>query len=147
MNAPVPAPAKVSRKYAWVLPVLALGGCVYLLSLFGENDENKAAGQAIAAAVEQFKAQKGRYPAKLEELVPAFLTEVPQAGQYFGIYYAAEPGGTRCWLSYGVHRDRVEEYDCQTRQWMNVEIDDSLAWKHPGKQTLVPAMWRKTGSK
>jgi hypothetical protein len=144
MNAPALPPAKVSTEYAWVLPVLALGGCVYLWEIFtsGVTDENKAAGQSIAAAVDAYKVKNSRYPAKLEELVPAFLTEVPQAAQYFGIYYAAEPDGTQCWLAYGVHRDRVEEYDCRNREWTNREIDDGLAWKHPAKQTIVPAMWR-----
>jgi hypothetical protein len=145
VSANEPAADKPHRKYAWVLPVLLLGGCVYLWELFtGESDENVAAGKSIVAAIEAFNGKNGRYPEKLEELVPRFLPEIPQAGQYFGIYYAAEPGGTQCWLAYGVHRDRVEEYDCSAHTWINLEVDDSAALRHPAKQVLSPAQWRRT---
>ena len=131
-------------KYTWLLPVLFLGSCAYLWHTFPlENDENEAAAKSIADAIAAYNGKNGRYPEKLEQLVPRFLPEVPQAGEWFPIYYAAEPGGTQCWLAYGVHRDRVEEYDCSTRQWINYEWEDSTATRHAKVQILPPARMRR----
>lgn len=136
-----------AAKYSWVLPVLLLGSCAYLFHLFPlESDENEAAGKSIVSAIEAYNGKNGRYPDKLEDLVPRFLPEVPQAGEWFGIFYAAEAGGTQCWLAYGVHRDRVEEYDCTAHTWTNVEVDDSAAVRHPKRQALAPARWRRIES-
>jgi hypothetical protein len=48
----------------------------------------------VIAAVEAFKAKQGHYPKTLDELVPAQLSEVPQAKIGFMLtrfYYSAEP--------------------------------------------------------
>jgi hypothetical protein len=44
--------------------------------------ESMALGDGLVAAVERYKADHGRYPGGLDELVPAYLTEVvpPTAG-------------------------------------------------------------------
>lgn len=122
--------------------ILALAGLVYLWeTVTGASDENKAAGESLAAAVEAYKLQQGRYPERLEDLVPKVIAEIPQAGQYFLIVYAVEPGGKQCWVAYQVHRDRFEEYDCRKHAWQNVEFEDSRAVRHPNAQKLRPALW------
>jgi hypothetical protein len=44
--------------------------------------ESKGRGEEIIAALEHFRQDQGKYPAKLEELVPAYLKELrpPTAG-------------------------------------------------------------------
>lgn len=120
---------------------MLLGIGVFLWASFSAitNNENKAASESIAAAVQSFKEMNGRYPAKLEQLVPAFLPELPKAGKYFSILYAAEPGGAQCWVAYQVHRDRYEEYDCRKQVWINVEIEDSEVFRRDA-QRIVPEM-------
>jgi hypothetical protein len=126
------------------VPIAIVGALVFLwnsCSFF--NYENKPAAESIAASVEAFHRANGRYPQRLEELVPKFLPEIPQAGEWSPIFYAADPGGTRCWIAYGVHRDDFQEYDCQKQAWQLVDYDESEAVKHPARQVLVPARSRR----
>src|SRR5450631_1592613 len=88
-------------------------------------DDLEVAGNSLRAAVVTFNAKNGRYPMSLDELVPKYLPELPKAGKYFVIDYAVEPGGRQCWLSYQVHRDRLEEYNCRRGVWKNVDVSDS----------------------
>ncbi|WP_164020806.1 hypothetical protein [Pyxidicoccus trucidator] len=52
----------------------------------------------LIAACRAFQAQHGRLPSALQELVPAFLPELPRAkydGPHFGFTYDADAGATR----------------------------------------------------
>src|SRR5450631_457290 len=106
-------------------------------------DDLGATGKSLVVAVETFNAKNGRYPMSLDELVPKYLPELPKAGKYFVIDYAVEPGGKQCWLSYQVHRDRLEEYNCRKRGWQNVEIEDSETYMQPNlkRQRIESEMW------
>jgi hypothetical protein len=117
-----------------VAAVLLFRGCVALVF----SDENEAAGKSIAAAVEAFRQEQGRYPERLEELRPKYLAAIPQAGEHFGIVYAADSAGKQCWVAYQVHRDSFEEYDCQKRAWLLVEYEDSQAVRHPKAEWIRP---------
>ena len=122
----------MARFTAWLLVLMVfLAGC--------ESTENKAAGESIAAAVQAYKKSNGRYPQQVEDLVPRYLHAVPDSGRYFVIVYAAEPGGSQCWVAYQVHRDRYEEFDCLKGAWTNVEIEDSHVFRHPNARKVVPS--------
>lgn len=107
------------------------------------SGENKAAAEAIAVAAQEYRKSTGRYPKRLEDLVPKYLPAMPQAGKYFYIVYAAQPDGSQCWVAYQVHRDRFEELDCRKGTWGDYEIEDAQVSKHPDAQYLVPEMRRQ----
>jgi hypothetical protein len=137
-----PKPPRKSRA-GLIVAVAILGALVFLwnsCSFF--NYENKDAAETIAAAVRAYQRDNGRYPARLEDLVPRYLAEIPQAGEWSPMFYAAEPGGAQCWIAYGVHRDDFQEYDCLQHTWQLVDYDDSKAVKHPARQALLPARSR-----
>lgn len=137
------ATPRAQSRWGWVIPFAIVGGLVFLwnsCSFF--NYESREDAERIAAAVEAFNRDHAHYPARLEELVPKYLAEVPQAGEWSTIIYAAEPGGAQCWIAYSVHRDDFQEYDCATHAWQLVDYDDSQAVKHPARQVLVPARSR-----
>ena len=137
------APPRPQSRWGWVIPVALIGGLVFLWnSCSYYNYENKEAAERIATAVEAFNRDYSRYPARLEELAPKYLAEIPQAGEWSAITYAVEPGGAQCWLAYSVHRDYLQEYDCSAHAWQLVDYDDSRAVKHPAKQVILPARAR-----
>ena len=135
-------------RFGWVVPVVAL---VFLVWVFDRCttpvDDLEDAGKEIAAALQAFKGRTGRFPARLEELVPTHLPMLPRAGKYFSIVYAAEPDGSQCFLAYQNHRDRFEEYDCSKQDWSNYEIEDSHVVRYPKAQRLEAEMWRRTPGK
>lgn len=80
-------PGRQGRRTA----VLSLGGAVFAGIAIAVHFEllERRAGQTVAAA-RTFQAEQGRYPATLQELVPRYLTELPQK-----IYYRRGEAGHR----------------------------------------------------
>jgi len=114
---------------AFALPLLA--AC--------SDYSNKPAAEALAAAVKTHQRQVGHYPSKLKDLVPNYLRELPKsASKYSSIGYAVEPGLDECWIVYGVHRDRFEEFDCNAGEWTNVEVEDSHVFRRNDVEWIRP---------
>jgi uncharacterized RDD family membrane protein YckC len=98
------------------------------------NGQNYAEAQPVAAALQAYKARHGRYPADLAALQPDFLARKPQLARQATLAYAAE-GNDRCWLAivywyeaaFMMPSDRVNEYDCATREWSNLDYNDMHA--------------------
>ena len=135
--------AQPSKSRGWIFNVLVaivvIAGLLFFLGItFIFSDENEAAGKSIAAALEAFSKEQGRYPERLAELTPKYLAAIPAAGKYFPIVYAADSDGKQCWLAYAVHRDSLQEYDCQKRTWQLTEYEDSRAVKHPKAERINP---------
>jgi hypothetical protein len=134
---------RLSRSHGWVFKVLVaivlIAGLLFFAGMtFIFSDENKAAGESIAVAVEAFSKEKGLYPERLDDLRPKYLAAIPAAGQHWGIVYAVEPDAKQCWVAYQVHRDSFREYDCQKRVWQLLDYDESLAVKHPKAEWIRP---------
>ena len=67
---------KLRLQKAVVACLCGVGGIAWL-NLERHMAEQRA--QQIVAAVEQFRADRNKYPNKLEELVPAYLAEIPRS--------------------------------------------------------------------
>ena len=117
-------------------------GWIAALILFGcgaAPPENKPAGESIAAAVESYKQKNGRFPGRLQDLVPAHLAAIPKpASKQFVIVYAANHGGSQCWVAYQVQRDSYQEYDCLKRSWSPLAVEKTHVLGHPNAQVLTP---------
>lgn len=75
--------------------------------------------QPMIAALEEFRAEHGRFPAELAELIPAHLPEVPRAriglfGRKFE-YYGRD--GSSYHLEFDVGAGIFQFYDSTTRTW------------------------------
>jgi hypothetical protein len=95
----------------------AIGIIVWGNALAGERAEK------LIAAVEQFHAAQGRYPARLEELVPAHLPEIPRA-RYLLLaerfrYYAADSGHTLMYVVVPPFGRRI--YTFETGKWSSLD--------------------------
>ena len=123
--------------------VAALAGVVVALVLlyrgvaFFFREENAAAGNTIVRALEAFKRGAGRYPEKLELLMPTYLAEIPQPAMDTNFVYAASSDGKECWFAYQVRRGVLNEYECSTRKWSYREYEDSDALKSLRKEFVM----------
>lgn len=54
--------------------------------------ENKIDVASLTQAIQQFNAAEGRYPKTLQELVPNYLTKIPEAPFGYKITYNADNG-------------------------------------------------------
>ena len=109
-----------------------------LALLAGCSDySSKPAAESIAAAVKAYERQHDRYPARLKDLVPHYLREIPKPeSRHFVIGYGVETDFRQCWVIYQVHRDRVEEFDCNSGKWTNVEVDESHLFRRADAEYL-----------
>ena len=111
------------------LVLFVLGnGCYRAVSQKNELDKaNRAAGDEIVRALEQFRKDKSMYPAELELLKPGYLKEIPsvQLNQRVKTRYsyAAVENGKHFTLEYAevaigmFPSDAAYEYDSRTAQW------------------------------
>jgi hypothetical protein len=85
----------------------------------------EANGQRIVAACEEFYAANGRFPKKLNELVPKYMNSVPVAKYCLGpassfFYASSSPGNAiLAWEIVSPHYRRV--YNFETRSWSYVD--------------------------
>jgi hypothetical protein len=121
---------------AWIL-----GSCVVLVLLgrgcyclvYNQEDQPKA--ELIIAALDAYRARNARYPPTLDALAPQFMPQLPVPRQYGIIEYIVDEPGEKCWVAYNTHRDYVMEYDCRTRQWLDLDYDERA--KRPGMDRQV----------
>ncbi|MGH9580972.1 MAG: hypothetical protein ACRD2R_08260, partial [Terriglobales bacterium] len=123
--------AKPGAKSIGCLTLLALLLAVNLVNLPNKrkvDPANRAAGDRIVRALEQCRKEKSVYPAELQLLVPAYVTEVPlvrmrekDPGRPFR--YTALEDGKRFLLEYPeaaigmLPSDAAYEYDSRTGAW------------------------------
>ena len=67
----------MQRWILFALLVVVLGSCGKLSISETEITLNKARGQLLIDAIEQHRVAEGKPPAKLQDLVPTYLQEVP----------------------------------------------------------------------
>ena len=91
------------------------------------EDDNRAPGDRIVAAFEKYKAANGRYPERLDALVPAFLPQIPKPVIDTNFVYAASEDGKAAWFAYQNPRESLTEYDSRTRQWQDLDYPASGA--------------------
>jgi hypothetical protein len=78
-------------------------------------------GQRIVAACEEYHAANGRFPGKLDELVPKYMNSVPVAkyclGQGSRFFYTSSSSGPTilAWEIVAPHYRRI--YNFETRRW------------------------------
>jgi hypothetical protein len=109
-----------------MLVIVGYRGCAALV----HDESNKPAALALAAATEAHHREHGRYPARLEDLVPGQLAALPSSPTRGLIAYGRSADATQCWIAYSVHRDYFEEYDCRLRAWNLREYEETQALKH-----------------
>ncbi|MCW5593544.1 MAG: hypothetical protein KIS74_15690 [Burkholderiales bacterium] len=100
--------ALLARKYAGarVRRLAALG--IYLLAAVAvwtwigtNNGIARERAEGVIAAVKAFRADTGRYPASLDELVPRYLPEVPRAKYTLAFHeFTYRSSGNDAWLYY-----------------------------------------------
>ena len=81
-----------------------------------------ANAQQVVKACEVFRAVNGRYPSKLDELVPNYLTLVPPAKHCVtGVfhYYNSDGHCTLWWSRYGFYR---RSYDFDKKRWSSRDM-------------------------
>ena len=78
-------------------------------------------GQRIVAACEEYHAANGRFPGKLDELVPKYMTSVPVAkytlGPWGKFIYVSRPPEDAMFFWYVVPPHFRKIYRFQTRSW------------------------------
>jgi hypothetical protein len=85
-------------RFAGLLLGGALTAAAVLLPHRAASDRARKNADALIAACRAFQAKQGRLPARLEELVPDFLPELPRAkfdGPHFGFTYDVNEAATR----------------------------------------------------
>ncbi len=117
--------------YLLAVPVVAFLAYVVLIPLvFGPQKnridrENRANGDRVVAALQQYEARYHKYPDALDKLAPEFLATVPQARSSSGEprAFAYSSDGKQFELtypeaSYGpMAADADWQYRSQTREW------------------------------
>lgn len=77
--------------------------------------------QRVIKACEEFRVVNGRYPSKLDELVPKYLTSVPPAKYCMGGNFWYVNSDDLCmlwWSRYGFYR-RIYHFD--EKRWSNLD--------------------------
>ena len=130
------------RTLPWLAVACVAGASIWLLHLCSrprgpEGFEREAAAQ-IASALQSYRERNGRFPQKVEELVPQFMPAMPRIEHW--LVYAAEPDGSQCWIVDQVIWDSMDEYDCAERRWRGTDVSQSRAWQHSNRQRLGKEM-------
>src|SRR5437870_1688139 len=110
--------------------LILMSYCAFVISPRVERADkaNRQSADAIVAALEQYRAQNGRYPEKLFELQPRFLARVPvtvrSGHDYRDFTYQTGDSSRHFELSYAVtpnfddaSDDMFYRYDSRTKQW------------------------------
>jgi hypothetical protein len=109
-----------------LVAMLGLCGFVNLVNAPDKADRDRQArGQAsrLIAGLGDYRAEQGRYPAALEELVPRFVSEIPSSASGGGFEYAPIDDGREFELGYfeapmGVlPSDGFNSYESRTASW------------------------------
>jgi hypothetical protein len=85
----------------------------------------EAHGQRVVAACEEYHTVTGRFPGKLDELVPTYMNSIPVAKYCLGpgsrFFYAAPNHGNTmlAWEIVAPHYRRV--YNFETRRWFYLD--------------------------
>ena len=122
---------------------IALGAVVvtfvaYKLAVaFVFRDENRPAGEEIVAAIEAYKAGNKRYPERLAALQPKYLNKIPAPAAGTNFVYAIPSDGKAAWFGYQTLRGVFIEYDSQTRNWREMDYDDSQALRMLTKEFVM----------
>jgi hypothetical protein len=98
------------------------------------QDANRPPAERIVAAFEKYKAANGRYPEKLDILVPSFLAKLPQPEIDTNFVYATSPDAKTAWIAYQNPRELLTEYDSRSQLWTDVDYGESMALAMPKKQ-------------
>lgn len=96
-----------------------IGGYVTYLKL---RAGNAAVAENLVRAADEHHRERGRYPEKLEELVPGYLSQLPPApfGQKSAPYvYFSD--GREFTLSYPTGFKTAQRYESRTRRWASVD--------------------------
>jgi hypothetical protein len=127
------------RKWAIVAGVslVVLVVLYKLVMIFVLTDENRPAGEEIVAAVEAYKAGNKRYPEKLAQLQPKYLGMIPKPAPGTNFVYATSSDGAAAWFGYQTLRDVFCEYDSRTRNWQNLDYDQSEALRMRTKEFVM----------
>ncbi len=96
---------------------------VVVIAVFGflrmNNGLTEARAARVIGAVERYQGQQGRFPERLDKLVPAFLPSVPRAkytlmlGEF--VYLASPERHTLMWVVTPAVDRRT--YNFETKQW------------------------------
>jgi hypothetical protein len=129
----------MAKRLASWIPVtcigLALSGLLYLCSKpHGPEGLERDAAAQLVMALQAHRERNGRFPQRLQELVPREIPALPDVNGW--LVYAAEPDGSQCWLLDQVVWDAMNEYDCRERRWRGLDISQSHAWTHPNRQRI-----------
>lgn len=86
-----------------------------------EIDASMKIGETIVSAIESYKKAEGRYPEALQDLVPAYLNEIPPArtgSKEFG--YFLHPEADRYSLEFGADETMYPSvyYDSRKGRWL-----------------------------
>jgi hypothetical protein len=110
----------------WGIAVLRISMPLLTLAIAMSNGNvqwriSDANAERVIKACEAFRVANGRYPSKLDELVPKYLTSIPPAKYCFGgrFWYAKSDDLCMLWWSrYGFYR-RI--YDFEKKEWFNLD--------------------------
>jgi hypothetical protein len=110
----------------WVIAALRVSMPLLTLGIAMSNGNlqwkiSDAHVERVIKACDEFRVVNGRYPKKLDELVPKYLPSVPPAkycmmGRFW--YVNSEDCCTLWWSRYGFYR-RI--YDFETKRWSNLD--------------------------
>lgn len=116
----------------WRKPVGLLVGLAFPIILFISSDTIgryfepdsiiKRSGDTIVMALNEYYSDQGRYPEKLDDLVPTYLAELKEPGTMWGWLYLVEKDNFTLgyvddidWTGYGIckYSAAIPEWDCQ----------------------------------
>lgn len=101
---------------------ITLGAAAAAIAAIGYAiSQTEGRARVVISAVETYKAKRGRYPERLEELVPTFLPAVPRAKPYGMLsdfrYWSAPPEGNHT-LMYVVYPPYARQlYHFEEHRW------------------------------
>jgi hypothetical protein len=101
------------------MPLLTLGIAIGNGNL--QWTVSNAHAEKVIKACDDFRVANGRYPNKLEELVPTYLTSVPPAKYCMAGKFSYVSSGDLCmlwWTRYGFYR-RI--YDFHEKRWFKLD--------------------------
>jgi hypothetical protein len=128
--------------FTWIaiaIMIVLFLGCLILFLMINKTfaasfHQGRARGITLVIAIGHFHEQCGRYPATLDELVPAYIDEIPRPAPGWEYYY--EGGGTGYCLHFDLRRsDDFCDYCTSTKEWRCV---DSIPYSYEGQGWYVP---------
>jgi cyanate permease len=134
------------RSYRWVWGLFLFAGVaaaavlVYWYGAHGKeakeaNELNAREVAPVVAALDAFRQKNGRYPGSLSQLYPEYLQRLPRLYLQSGLLFKSSESGDGCWLAVFPHyipsfflpSDLANEYDCGSRFWSVLDIDEARA--------------------